>query len=89
MVNSKEFITASEYVKKLKKTPNNEELLNLYGFYKQAVVGDINIEQPIILNLKGRQKWTIWNSKKGTNQFDAEVEYITIVNILIQKYGIN
>lgn len=37
-----EFDKAAEDVKKVKAKPTDEELLFLYGLYKQAVVGDIN-----------------------------------------------
>ncbi len=32
----------AEDVKKVKTRPSDQELLDLYGLYKQAVVGDIN-----------------------------------------------
>lgn len=30
-------------VKQIKSRPSDQELLDLYGLYKQAVVGDVNI----------------------------------------------
>lgn len=48
-----DFDGAAEDVKKLKTRPTDEELKELYGFYKQATVGDINIGIPV----------TIYNSK--------------------------
>jgi len=36
------FTESAENVKKLSKTPTDEELKELYGLYKQATVGDIN-----------------------------------------------
>lgn len=88
MSNSKEFLIATETVKKLSEKPNNDELKVLYGFYKQAVVGDCNVEEPGIFDIKGKAKWKSWNSNKGMNKFDSEVQYILYVNQLIQKYGI-
>jgi len=85
---SKEFLTAVDYVRKLSKTPNNEELTNLYKYYKQATVGNININEPSMLNIKGRQKWTAWNSVKDMNKNTAEYNYVLLVNSLNQKYGI-
>ncbi|OXB84705.1 UNVERIFIED_CONTAM: hypothetical protein H355_001182, partial [Colinus virginianus] len=38
-----DFNGAAEDVKKLKTRPTDEELKELYGLYKQATVGDINI----------------------------------------------
>lgn len=37
---------------KIKPTMSNEELLKIYGLYKQATVGDCNIEKP-----GGRAGW--------------------------------
>ena len=89
MSNSNEFIIAANTVKKLSQIPNNDELQNLYGFYKQATVGDINIQKPNFLNFKEVKKWEAWNSCKGLSLFDAEVKYIIFVNNLIQRYGIS
>ena len=62
--NSTEFNNATEYVKKLKSKPENDELLGLYSYYKQATVGDNNTEKPGMLDFKGKAKWEAWNSKK-------------------------
>lgn len=37
-----EFEKAAEDVKKVKTRPTDQELLDLYGLYKQATVGDVN-----------------------------------------------
>lgn len=87
MSNSEEFVIAVETVKQLSKTPITDELKVLYGLYKQATIGDINIEKPGFLNFKEVKKWESWNSYKGITQFNAEVKYIMYVNELIQIYG--
>lgn len=87
MSNSKEFLLAADTVKTLAKTPSNDELQVLYGYYKQATVGDINIERPGFLSFKETRKWDAWNQQKGLSKYDAEVKYILYVNDLIQKYG--
>lgn len=38
-----EFEKMAEDVKQVKTRPTDKELLNLYGLYKQSLVGDINI----------------------------------------------
>jgi len=86
MSNYKEFLTAADYVKKLKTTPTNDELSVLYGLYKQATVGDINITKPVFFNFKESKKWDSWNQYKGMDRYDSEVKYIMTVNELIQKY---
>jgi len=88
MANSQDFLKAAEDVKKLTKTPDNSELASLYGLYKQAIVGDINIERPGMLNMNGRAKWDAWNEKKGLSKEDAERDYICVVDGLIDKYGL-
>jgi diazepam-binding inhibitor (GABA receptor modulating acyl-CoA-binding protein) len=87
--NSKEFLTAVEYVRKLSTTPSTDELGELYGLYKQATIGDINIPKPSFIYFKETSKWNSWNKYSGLEKNDAEVRYITTVNELIQKYGIN
>ena len=88
MANSEEFLLAANIVKKLKETPNSEELLELYGLYKQATVGDNNQDAPGFLDFKGKSKHQAWLNNKGKDVHDSEVEYITIVNKLINTYGI-
>ena len=41
-MNSKEFNQAVEIVKKLRQKPDQEELLQLYGLFKQAIIGNNN-----------------------------------------------
>jgi acyl-CoA-binding protein len=42
-----------------------------------------------MFDFKEKAKWDSWNSNKGMNKFDSEVNYITYVNQLIQKYGVS
>lgn len=88
MANSNEFLVAAEYVKKLSTTPSTDELSELYGLYKQSTVGDINIPKPSFINFRECQKWNSWNRYMGLSKHDSEVRYITLVNELIQKYGL-
>ncbi|XP_030352737.1 acyl-CoA-binding domain-containing protein 7 [Strigops habroptila] len=83
-----DFNTAAEDVKKLKTRPTDEELKELYGLYKQATVGDINIECPGTLDLKAKAKWEAWNLKKGLSKEDAMKAYISKVKEMVEKYGI-
>ena len=89
MVNSDEFSMAANVVKNLKKTPGDDELLVLYGLFKQATVGDNNNPQPGMFDFKGKSKHQAWLGNKGKSTYDSEVEYINYVNTLIEKYGIN
>ncbi len=89
MPNSKEFLVAADTVKRLKTMPDNNELIELYGLYKQATVGNINTEKPMFLNLKEVTKWNAWNKHIGLSQYDSEVKYIMFVNDMIKKYSLN
>uniref|UniRef100_A0A6C0KXR9 ACB domain-containing protein n=1 Tax=viral metagenome TaxID=1070528 RepID=A0A6C0KXR9_9ZZZZ len=61
--------------------PNND-MLTLYGFYKQGTVGDCNTSQPGMLDFKGKSKWKQWNSLKGMDQNVAKAMYVqTAINI--------
>ncbi|XP_051574956.1 acyl-CoA-binding domain-containing protein 7-like [Myxocyprinus asiaticus] len=82
-----EFKQYAENVKKVKTRPTDQELLDLYGLYKQAVVGDINIDKPGIMDMKGKAKWEAWNSRKGMSNEDAMNAYISLAKDAIEKYG--
>lgn len=77
------FKKATEDVKKLNYTPSNDDLLQLYSFYKQALIGDINIEKPYFYQVKEIAKWNAWNNVKGMSKMQAKVNYIRTVNKLI------
>lgn len=74
---------------KLKSKPSDAELLELYKYYKQAEVGDVNTDRPGLLDLKGKAKWDAWESVKGLSQEEAREKYIALVNELVAKYGTN
>nr|XP_028566011.1 acyl-CoA-binding protein homolog [Podarcis muralis] len=83
-----DFNTVAEKVKKLKTKPTDDELKELYGLYKQSTMGNINIECPGMLDLKGKAKWEAWNQKKGMSKEDAMKAYISKANEMIEKYGL-
>ncbi|XP_070786826.1 acyl-CoA-binding protein-like isoform X1 [Enoplosus armatus] len=72
----------------LKKRPNYDEIGELYGLYKQVIVGNINIERPGIFDLAGRGKWDAWNSRKGVAKDEAMALYVDVVERLKAKYGL-
>lgn len=49
-----DFDKAAEDVKRLATTPADGDLLELYGLYKQATVGDVNTDRPGMLDFKGK-----------------------------------
>ncbi|XP_037367389.1 acyl-CoA-binding domain-containing protein 7 isoform X2 [Talpa occidentalis] len=83
-----DFDRIAQDVRKLKTRPDDEELKELYGLYKQSIIGDINIGCPVMMDLKRKAKWEAWNLKKGLSKEDAMSAYISKAKELIEKYGI-
>lgn len=54
--------------------------LDFYKYYKQATVGDCNIQEPYSIFYKAHAKWKAWNSIKGMSMDDAMKEYINYYN---------
>ncbi|XP_077472086.1 acyl-CoA-binding protein-like [Stigmatopora argus] len=79
------FEKAAEQVKTLTSKPEYGEVNLLYGFYKQATIGDVNCERPGILNLFGRRKWDAWNDQKGLSKDEAMAAYVQLVEKLKAK----
>ncbi|EPS35954.1 hypothetical protein H072_10598 [Dactylellina haptotyla CBS 200.50] len=73
---SAEFQAAADKVNNLTSKPTDEQLLKLYGLFKQANVGDVNTSRPGMMDFKGKAKWDAWKSEEGKSQEAAEAEYI-------------
>ena len=83
------FTSAAEIAQKLKLTKKltNHELLDLYGLFNQATIGDNNTSEPMVFDMKGQAKWDAWYSFKGVSCEEAEAAFINRVNQIFQKYG--
>uniref|UniRef100_U5ES18 Putative determination of adult lifespan n=1 Tax=Corethrella appendiculata TaxID=1370023 RepID=U5ES18_9DIPT len=82
------FDKAAEDVKKLKTTPSNDQLLELYGLFKQATVGDNTTAKPGLLDFKGKAKWEAWEGRKGTTKDSAMEQYVALAEKLIAEIGL-
>ncbi|XP_075868885.1 acyl-CoA-binding domain-containing protein 7 isoform X2 [Nelusetta ayraudi] len=82
-----EFEQIAADVQKVKTRPTDQELLDLYGLFKQANVGDVNTDRPGMLDFKGKAKWDAWESRKGMSKDDAMTAYIKLGKEVISKYG--
>lgn len=76
------FVKATNDVKLLPGPLDNDTLLLLYGFYKQATIGDVNTEKPSFLNFKEVAKWNTWAGLKGMQKIQAQGNYIKNVKDL-------
>jgi acyl-CoA-binding protein len=73
--------------KELTKRPSNEELLKLYGLYKQATEGDATGERPGGFDFKAIAKYDAWAEMKGTSREKAQEAYIALVDQLHKQYA--
>ncbi|UZD23011.1 acyl-CoA-binding protein [Algoriphagus halophytocola] len=78
--------SAAALTKKFTQKPSNEELLKLYGLYKQATLGDNDTERPGGFDFKAAAKYNAWENQKGKSKKEAEEEYIELVKNLSEKY---
>jgi diazepam-binding inhibitor (GABA receptor modulator, acyl-CoA-binding protein) len=76
------FITATVESKSLPKSLSNDDLLALYGLFKQAIIGDNTTAKPGMFDLTGKAKWEAWTKLAGTSKEDAQAQYIAKVNSL-------
>ncbi len=81
------FKEAAARVEKLPERPSNDQLLDLYGLYKQATAGDVSGERPGMLDMKGRAKFDAWAKRKGTSKDDAMKKYVALVDSLVARLG--
>lgn len=76
------FEAAAAAAKQTKKKPDNQTLLKLYAFYKQATEGDVKGAQPGFTDFVGRAKFDAWTKLKGTSASEAMENYIKQVDRL-------
>lgn len=80
------FNKAQAQLVKLSNLPPREVIMKVYGLYKQTTVGDINIERPgfFSTDLKGKAKHDAWSQFKGMKKEIACLEYIKLVQELVE-----
>lgn len=61
-----------------KQAISDENKLQLYGFYKQATIGDCNTPKPALLEFVNKAKWESWNNLKNTSKANAMKNYIAL-----------
>ena len=77
------FEKAVEDSETLKDRPSNDTLLQLYAFYKQASIGDVNVPPPVNpFDFVAKAKYEAWAALQGKTNKDAEQDYINLVNKL-------
>ena len=81
------FEAACIAVKTLTKRPSDEELLELYGYYKQATEHDNVNDEPGFFEFTAHKKWKAWKNLEGQDSNTMKLMYIRKVQHLMQKYN--
>jgi len=81
------FQDAANRAKQFRRRPTDDELLQLYALYKQAVVGKCNVPKPGMFAFKERAKHSAWEALGAMPSEEARRRYIVYVNQLVQRYG--
>lgn len=81
-----QFESAVARSKELTQRPSNEELLNLYGLFKQASEGDVTGDRPGGFDFKAIAKYDAWAELKGKSKEQAMQDYIALMDKLYQQY---
>jgi len=76
------FEAAAKVATKLPQRPDNNTLLKLYAYYKQATAGDVQGKRPGFTDFAGRAKYDAWKKLKGMPQNVAMKRYIKLVEKL-------
>ncbi len=79
---AEQFASAQKDAQKLTNRPDNETLLELYSFYKQATEGDVTGDKPGPFDFKARAKFDAWEARKGMSKDVAMRAYVRLVEHL-------
>ena len=82
-----QFESALARSKEFTRRPGNEELLQLYGLFKQATEGDATGGPPGGFDFKAIAKYDAWAELKGKPKDEAKKDYISLVEKLYQQYA--
>ena len=75
------FQKAQALLVKMSNLPSKDDIMKIYGLYKQSTVGDVNIERPGLFSfdIKAKTKYDAWAAMKGKTKEQAMREYIDLV----------
>ena len=62
-----------------------EVMVEVYGLYKQAMLGDVQGRRPGVIDFKGRMKYDAWATRRGMSREEAMAAYVEIVRRLAGK----
>jgi len=77
-----QFEAAQLAAKSLRNKPDNDTLLELYSYFKQATEGDAGGNRPGALDFVARAKYDAWQARKGMSRDVAKKGYVKLVEHL-------
>jgi acyl-CoA-binding protein len=78
----KAFAAAQAAAKRLREKPDNDTLLELYSYFKQATEGDVSGDRPGAFEFVARAKYDAWRARKGVKKDTAMRAYVKLVDHL-------
>lgn len=81
---TRQFKIAADYLAKtlLPQGVEDNKLLTLYGYYKQATEGSCNVPKPSFFDFKGKTKWETWKKLGDMRKDEAQIMYVEIIKSL-------
>ena len=76
------FEAAQAASRKLRDKPDNDTLLELYSYFKQATEGDADETRPSAFDFVARAKHDAWVARKGMSKDIAMRGYVKLVEHL-------
>lgn len=70
----------------LKELCSRAELLQLHGYYKQAMYGDNTMGRPLMQDIYGLAKWQHWRDLVNVSEEVARGKYCQLVEQYLVKY---
>uniref|UniRef100_A0A1L8EDM0 Acyl-CoA-binding domain-containing protein 6 n=1 Tax=Haematobia irritans TaxID=7368 RepID=A0A1L8EDM0_HAEIR len=70
------FTKATQHVQRTHDKIMPNDLLQLYGLFKQATVGKCNTSKPGLFNMQARAKWTAWEELGSMASLKAKELYV-------------
>lgn len=78
----KRFAAAQKAATSLRNKPDNDALLELYSYFKQASEGDVAGQRPGAFEFVARAKYDAWAARKGMKRDVAMRGYVKLVEHL-------
>lgn len=81
------FHCAANHLTNIATKLSNEDLLKLYGYYKQGIEGDCNTPKPSWYDMRAKSKWEAWNGLKNMSQKDAKTSYVNLMKKIDPEFN--